>query len=455
MSVPGCSASRRNSRCCWGVRSSYDRSNAAVTDRFSAASSSSRSTAAARSAPSPATVQAGWWYSCRASIPIAKGRQPHSRVISRTAGSAELSPGRTASRTSSPAASPGGRASRLIVWVSSSAVSRRRLVIRTRLPPSPGSSGRICSLLAASSSTSSSCRPASRSRHSPVRASRSAGICPAGIPMVSSRLASASAGSTGCCPGVCPCKGTKICPPGNRPASRCAAWTANAVLPMPAIPPIAWMLTTPPAPAAASASSASSCRRPVNEAMSRGSVRAAAATPLAPARPVAVWPRAAASNSIRSWLLSWSASASSRTVSWRGVATMPRSRSLTARGLTPAASASSSCVSPATARSRRSTPANPAGGSATTSPLAPTAHSTQTIRGRLGPLQPAPAGRKVRSPPAQLGAPDWTQGRAVSRYLRARRSQFPRFQFCERDFMFMARSRCLARSTNGFRYRTS
>ena len=55
---------------------------------------------------------------------------------------------------------------------------------------------------------------------------------------------------------------------------------------MPAIPPIAWMLTTPPAPAAASASSASSCRRPVNEAMSRGSVRVAAATPLAagPAR---------------------------------------------------------------------------------------------------------------------------------------------------------------------------
>jgi hypothetical protein len=24
------------------------------------------------------------------------------------------------------------------------------------------------------------------------------------------------------------------------------AWTANAVLPIPAIPPIAWMLTTPP-----------------------------------------------------------------------------------------------------------------------------------------------------------------------------------------------------------------
>ena len=87
----------------------------------------------------------------------------------------------------------------------------------------PGSSGRICSLLAASSRTSSSWRPASRSRHSPVRASRSAGICPAGTPMVSSRLASASAGSTGWWPRVCACSGKKICPPGNRLASRCAA----------------------------------------------------------------------------------------------------------------------------------------------------------------------------------------------------------------------------------------
>ena len=109
----------------------------------------------------------------------------------------------------------------------------------TRLPPEPGSSGRTCSLLAASSSTSSSCRPASRSRHSAIRASRPGGICAAATPAVSSRLASASPGSTGCCPGVCPCSGRKICPAGNRSASRCAAWTANAVLPIPAIPPIA------------------------------------------------------------------------------------------------------------------------------------------------------------------------------------------------------------------------
>ena len=189
--------------------------------------------------------------------------------------------------------------------------------------------------------------------------------------MVSSRLASASAGSTGWRPGVCACSGKKICPAGNRAASRCAACTANAVLPMPAIPPIAWMLTTPPVPAAASASSASSCCRPVNEAMSRGSVRGAAATPRPRARPGTAWPRAAASNSTRAEPPSCSASASSRTVSLCGVVARPRSRSLIVRGFSPAASASSSWVSAASARSCRSIPANLSGGSATASPHAP------------------------------------------------------------------------------------
>ena len=65
------------------------------------------------------------------------------------------------------------------------------------------------------------------------------GICAAGTPAVSSKLASASAGSTGRCPGVWACSGKKNCPSGNRPASRCAACTAKVVLPIPAIPPIA------------------------------------------------------------------------------------------------------------------------------------------------------------------------------------------------------------------------
>jgi len=60
------------------------------------------------------------------------------------------------------------------------------------------------------------------------------GICAAATPAISSKLASASPGATGCRPGVCPCSGRKICPAGNRSASRCAACTANAVLPTPA-----------------------------------------------------------------------------------------------------------------------------------------------------------------------------------------------------------------------------
>jgi hypothetical protein len=56
----------------------------------------------------------------------------------------------------------------------------------------------------------------------------------------------------------------------------------------------------------------------------------------------------------------------------RAVRLMPRSRSLTDRGLSPAASASSSCVRRAPARSRRSSPAKLSPGSATgTSYLSP------------------------------------------------------------------------------------
>ena len=73
---------------------------------------------------------------------------------------------------------------------------------------------------------------------------------------------------------------------------------------------------------------------------SRGSVRAAAATPPAPAPPGTGRPAAAASNSARAGPARPSASASSRAVARRAVRLMPRSRSLTDRGLSLAASAS-------------------------------------------------------------------------------------------------------------------
>jgi hypothetical protein len=69
-------------------------------------------------------------------------------------------------------------------------------------------------------------------------------------------------------------------------------------------------------------------------------------------------PRAAATNSARTGSVRPSASASRPAVSRWAVRWTPRSRSLTDRGDRLAASASSSCVNPASARSCRSNPAN-------------------------------------------------------------------------------------------------
>ena len=102
-------------------------------------------------------------------------------------------------------------------------------------------------------------------------------ICCGTTPAVSGKVASASAGSTGRCPAVCACRRRKICPSGKRAASRWAVCTANVVLPIPAIPCTAWTPITPPTAAlsqTAATSWSSSWVRPVNAAVSRGSVRA-------------------------------------------------------------------------------------------------------------------------------------------------------------------------------------
>ena len=98
---------------------------------------------------------------------------------------------------------PGAAASLVLV------TSRRRLVTSTKPPAVPGSSGRTCSCPAASSSTSKTFFPATWSRHFAARASVPGGIWTAGTPAVSSKLASASAGLTGRCPGVWACSGKK------------------------------------------------------------------------------------------------------------------------------------------------------------------------------------------------------------------------------------------------------
>ena len=109
-------------------------------------------------------------------------------------------------------------------------------------------------------------------------------------------------------------------------------------------------------------------------------------------------PRAAATNSDRAGSARPSASASRTAVSWRAVRLMPRSRSLTDRGLTPAALASSACVSWASARSCRSSPANPeVACSAMTAASPPTALSPpaaqRTARQGPAPRLPRPGAR--------------------------------------------------------------
>ena len=105
------------------------------------------------------------------------------------------------------------------------------------------------------------------------------------------------------------------------------------------------------------------------------------------------------------------ASASSRTVSFCGMVTLPRSRSLTDRRLTPDASASSSCVSPASVRSfrrdagegnrrlshRLSSPCLPANRSILPGPLQP---ESRARRDRPPSYQAARRGKPAR-PPAQ------------------------------------------------------
>ena len=100
-------------------------------------------------------------------------------------------------------------------------------------------------------------------------------------------------------------------------------------------------------------------------AVSRGSARVAAAanapgtTPSRAASTSAAGarPRAAATNTSLTGAVRFKAPASSSAVSLCAVRLMPRSKSLTDRGDRPAASASSSWVSRASARSWRNSPA--------------------------------------------------------------------------------------------------
>ena len=264
------------------------------------------------------------------------------------------------------------------------------------------------------------------SRHRQARASIPGGICGTATPAVRSKLASASAGLTGRWPGVWACSERKNCPSGKLPVNRCAACTAKVVLPTPAIPSIRQIpggLPSAVTLASVPRSCASSGSRPVKLPISRGRLRVttaaepsaalsslAASTSAAGARP-----RAAATNSTRTCPFRLSASASITAVSLRAVRLIPRSRSLTDRGLRPAASASSSCVSRTSLRNCRSNPAKLRGGSVTAS-IVPSqdhrGHATHlpSLRAHLGspptwpPLgEPMNQHRTGRSASSRLG----------------------------------------------------
>ena len=210
-------------------------------------------------------------------------------------------------------------------------------------------------------------------------------MCAAATPAVSSRLASASAGSTGARPGVCPCNGRKL------PARVLAGQQVRGVhrergLAHPGHPAdrvnphhpagtrrrLRQLLEFPLPPGEGGDIAGQRPRRRRDPASS------------GPARPFA-----AASNSARAGPIRPSASASSRAVSLRAVRLMPRSRSLTERGLSLAASASSSCV----------TPPRPATGAAAhpnqAPPAQPPAHHPLTAP---APPAPSPAARPARTP---------------------------------------------------------
>ena len=148
------------------------------------------------------------------------------------------------------------------------------------------------------------------------------------------------------CPSSAACSSHSHAPSRKDGSCSAAACSARRVLPTPPTP----TTVTSDDRCIAVASSASSSARPTNELGWIGRF---------PANASSERPRAAASNTARCGPARLSASASSRAVSLRAVRLIPRSRSLTDRGERLAALASSSCVSPASARSCRSSPPKP------------------------------------------------------------------------------------------------
>ena len=194
---------------------------------------------------------------------------------------------------------------------------------------------------------------------------------------------------------------TSQTPSPGLPGSSAATCRLNLVLPHPPVP----VRVTRREDATNARTSDSSRSRPMNELTCTGRfpANASSASALAARTSAAgTRPRAAATNTPRTGPARPSASANSSAVPLCGARLTPRSRSLTVRGLSLAASASSSCVSPASARSRRSTSAKPGTGSSATARPSPQSHRPQLPdprRGRTG------AKRMPTPEPSTIGPP--------------------------------------------------
>ena len=222
------------------------------------------------------------------------------------------------------------------------------------------------SLAAAPSTCSALSRTTSNDR-SPTASARVSSTGRPGSSRTPSTAATVRATSSGPATGASSTSHTPSPEPSSNAAATC---NASRVLPIPPGP----VIVTSREDSTSARTAASSRSRPTNvdswagklPAMMVSEPGAAASTPAAGAPP-----RAAASNSARGGPAKPSASASSRAVSLRAVRLIPRSRSLTDRGERLAASASSSWVSPASARSCRSSPPNPGAACSAIGPPSP------------------------------------------------------------------------------------
>ena len=211
----------------------------------------------------------------------ARGRCAHKRAISATAAGSEAARLVPMRAVSSCTASSCARVSSLSSRAPSAAASPAswlRLVMMTMLAGLAGSSGRTWRSSRALSSTISIRRSASRLRYRPAWASALDGMRSGGTPSASRNPRITSAGVAGVSEGSKPRRFTYSCPSRNRPTTWCAQCSASAVLPTPAVPPIAEITTVPPPSGALRASGrqarkSSSAFRPVKCRTPGGSCR--------------------------------------------------------------------------------------------------------------------------------------------------------------------------------------